>query len=253
MGNFASYSNMQDLMTAIGQKFAAVNGAYVFKGSKTFAQLPDTLTESMTGYTYNMTEEFTTDSRFVEGSGKKYPAGTNVTVANVSSTTTADMKFDVVGSFVDVDALEAAIQAVSDMIATEFDATEAYAAGDLVVYDGDLYKFTASHAAGAWTGSDASEVTVADLIDAITSNISSIEATIGKILDDIADEFDSATAYSSGDVVIYDGDLYKFNADKAAGNWDSTKVTAVTVVDLINAAEPEELTSEQVTALIALL
>lgn len=253
MGNFVSYANAESLMTAIGQKFAALSGAYIFKGSSTFANLPSSLTEAMTGYVYNMSEEFTTDSRFIEGAGKTYPAGTNVAVANVSSTSTADMKFDVIGSFVDVAAIYAAIKAVSDMIAGEFDATESYAAGDVVVYDGDLYKFDSTHAAGAWTGSDATETTVEALIAAVVSNIASISATVAKLAADIADAFDATSTYSTDDVVMYNGDLYKFTADKTAGDWDSTKVTAATIVDLINAAEPAALTSEQVAALIALL
>lgn len=39
----------------------------------------------------------------------------------------------------------------------EFSAATAYAKGDEVVYDGKLYVFTAAHAAGAWTGTDAEE------------------------------------------------------------------------------------------------
>lgn len=35
-----------------------------------------------------------------------------------------------------------------------FSATVAYTAGDIVVYNGRLYVFTADHAAGAWTGTD---------------------------------------------------------------------------------------------------
>ena len=45
-------------------------------------------------------------------------------------------------------------------IADEFSASESYSAGDYVIYDGKLYLFIADHAAGAWTGTDATEVTV---------------------------------------------------------------------------------------------
>lgn len=38
-----------------------------------------------------------------------------------------------------------------------FSTADAYAKGDEVVYDGKIYKFTAAHAAGAWTGTDAEE------------------------------------------------------------------------------------------------
>ena len=46
--------------------------------------------------------------------------------------------------------------------ATPFSAETAYSAGEYVVYNGQLYCFTEAHAAGAWTGSDASACTMAD-------------------------------------------------------------------------------------------
>lgn len=39
----------------------------------------------------------------------------------------------------------------------EFSATTAYAVGDEVSYNGNLYRFTAAHAAGAWSGTDVEE------------------------------------------------------------------------------------------------
>ena len=49
------------------------------------------------------------------------------------------------------------------------------------------------------------------------------------------------------------GLYYKFKVDHAAGAWDATEVDSVTVADLIQAAEPDSLTSAQITALLALL
>ena len=254
MGNFVSYSNATDLMTAIGQKFAALSGAYIFKGSSTFANLPAQLTDAMTGYVYNMSEEFTTDSRFIEGAGKKYPAGTNVAVANVGSVSTPDMKFDVIGAFVDVDAIMDAIKDVSDMISEEFDDTAAYAIGDIVVYEGALYKFKAAHAAGAWAAADVDEVTVDDLIKALEASIATVSGRVNTVVGDLADAFDSTQAYAIGDVVTYQDGLYKFKAAHTASDpWSSSEVDAVTVESLISSAEPDELTSAQVDALIALL
>ncbi len=45
-------------------------------------------------------------------------------------------------------------------IAPGFDETAVYAAGDYATYGGKLWRFTADHAAGAWDGTDAEEVTV---------------------------------------------------------------------------------------------
>ena len=227
--NFVSYADATELMTAIGTKFKALNGAYVIRGNSTFANLPTVLTAAMNGYVYNVTDDFTTTSDFVEGAGKKYPAGTNVVIANIgavtysavtpegtedpsaegwyeesggvytlSEDTTVDgsktyyeavtsvnMKYDVIGEFVDVEALETAIQNVSDMITGEFDETLDYAAQDIVVYEGKLYQFKAAH-----------------------------------------------------------------DADDP---WDADNVDERTVVELISSAEPASLTTEQITALIALL
>ena len=77
MANFVSYANAQQLMGAIGNKFASLTGAYIPRGSSTFAQLPATVTSSMLGYVYNVSDDFTTDARFIEGAGKDYPAGSN--------------------------------------------------------------------------------------------------------------------------------------------------------------------------------
>ena len=50
-------------------------------------------------------------------------------------------------------------------------------------------------------------------------------------LTDLADAFSDEQAYSTGDYVTYDGDLYRFTSNKSAGAWDSTKVTQITVAD----------------------
>ena len=60
-------------------------------------------------------------------------------------------------------------------IANEFSTSAAYAAGDYVYYQGNLYRFTAAHAAGAWAGTDATQVKlggdVSDLKSAFESEV----------------------------------------------------------------------------------
>lgn len=51
-------------------------------------------------------------------------------------------------------------------------------------------------------------------------------------LDDFED-FDEKTAYQKGDIVRYEGKLYKFTANKDAGEWDATKVEQTNVVSII--------------------
>jgi len=234
--NFVSYSNATELMQAIANKFATLSGAYIFKGSIDFDALPETVTESMVGFVYNINEEFTTDARFIEGAGKVYPAGTNVSIANVSDDPeNPELLFDVIGNFIDVAAIYDAIQDVSDMIAAEFDVTAAYTTGDLVVYEGALYKFTSDHAAGAWSSADVAATTVDDLIDAVNVRIDGAVANIADIIANFADEFDATQAYSIGDVVVHGAKLYKFTADHAIGAWSDSDVTEVTVDELIAA------------------
>lgn len=90
--------------------------------------------------------------------------------------------------------------------ARDFSTTRAYAAGDLVMYGGVLYRFTASHSAGAWTGSDAAAVD------------QSVEQELTRIMAG-ADNARKATAYA-GTVVFapsqISGTRYKYvftNAD----------------------------------------
>lgn len=202
--NFVSYANATELMASIAAKLKSQTGAYKIRGTSTFANLPSVLTESMNGYVYNVTDAFTTDARFIEGAGKKYPAGTDVVIIDNSSyaavtpvgsenpltegwyeivsgeyiaTTdtavdpnktyyakTVDMRYNVGVGFIDVDGIEAEIASVRDMITDEFDATKPYAVGDVVIYQGVLYKFTSPHTAGAWAPAEVTSTTVADLI-----------------------------------------------------------------------------------------
>lgn len=55
--------------------------AYKASGSVYFADLP-ALDASRQGNVYNIKDDFTTTSDFVEGSGKDYPAGTNVAIVS---------------------------------------------------------------------------------------------------------------------------------------------------------------------------
>ena len=65
-------------------------------------------------------------------------------------------------------ASEAAALAAAGNLAPEFDENSNYNAGDYVLYEGGLYRFTANHPAGAWTGSDAALVTIASTLATVT-------------------------------------------------------------------------------------
>lgn len=80
---------------------AALTSAIVPKGTVTYANLP-TPAKANLGYMYNVSDEFTTDARFVDGAGKKYAAGANVYVVAVTTGGSTEYKFDVFMGFVDL-------------------------------------------------------------------------------------------------------------------------------------------------------
>ena len=332
MSNFLEYSQATTLVTKIDQRIDALGGAFILKGSVAFANLPaaGAMTASTVGNVYNVTDEFTTDSRFVEGTGKVYPAGTNVAIVDIGTAGSPDIKYDVLAGFIDVagildriddtqdiiaeafdstkayaigdvvvyedalykfkaahaagawssadvdavtvigyvDAKDSAIagtvtavdqrvDAAFDAIAEEFDASESYDAGDVVVYNDVLYQFTSAHAAGAWTGSDVNSIDVISYVDAadsaLNTNIEAVDDRVDDVVENIADAFSASAAYAIGDVVVYGDTLYKFKAAHAAGAWIGTDADAVTIESLIDAAEPDALTEAQMTALLAIL
>ena len=59
-------------------------------------------------------------------------------------------------------------------VAPIFDATAAYAAGAYCNYNGQLYQFDDAHAAGAWTGEDATAVTLSQILGENGEDISTL-------------------------------------------------------------------------------
>lgn len=99
-------------------------------------------------------------------------------------------------------------------IAPLFSPNSAYTKGDCVIHEAVLYKFTANHAAGAWTGNDAEAIEVADRLN--------------KISDSVALEFNASTSYTAGQYVYRNGVLYRFTSDHT-GAWTGTDAEVVTV------------------------
>lgn len=52
--------------------------------------------------------------------------------------------------------------------------------------------------------------------------------------DEVAPEFNNTTAYSTGELVYKDGQLYKFDSYHAAGAWDASEVSPTTVAAEFN-------------------
>ena len=60
-----------------------------------------------------------------------------------------------------------------------------------------------------------------------------IAASDTAMLGNIAADFSTAKAYTAGDYCVYEGELYVFTADKAAGAWDASVVSKVSISDVL--------------------
>lgn len=78
---------------------------------------------------------------------------------------------------------------------------------------------------------DPGEITldVQDLIADIDSAVASIPSSYSSLLSTIAPTFSSSTAYAAGQYVWYNGTLYRFTADHAAGTWTGTDAASVVI------------------------
>lgn len=115
--------------------------------------------------------------------------------------------------------------AIDTDIAPVFKSTDTYHAGDLVYYRNKLYVFNVDHT-GAWAAAD---VTATDVSGAMNA------ALAGKAdYADIAGAFSAETSYTAGDLVIYNGIIYRCTNDHT-GDWDADDFSATTIGAEINA------------------
>lgn len=272
--NFVSFENEEILIKKIGDKFKALGGAYVPRGSIAFVNLPTVFTKAMRGYAWNITDDFTTDARFIEGAGKKYFAGENVIV--VDNSTTAYNEVTPTG--------------------TENPKDEGW-------YErsgsAEPYTYTATTDETVDTGKTYYEEVVAEAyaLDVIGNfiNVDGLEEEIKAVKDMITDEFSAEKDYAKGDIVIHDNKLYQLDHDYEAYSevtptgtenpsdegwyefdgtdytlstdttvdstktyytlheWNSSIATHTTVAELIQNAEPDSLTTKQLNSLLAIL
>ena len=82
-----------------------------------------------------------------------------------------------------VEAIVSDTENMVENLAKPFSTSNNYNAGDYVIYNGLLYKFTANHSAGAWTGSDAIQKTAMDDVTFIKDVIK--EYNVYNICDDL--------------------------------------------------------------------
>lgn len=92
------YATATNVNTLISQ---AVSTVYTPKGSLAdISTLTALATSGKVGDVYNISSEFTTTNVFIEGIGKKYPAGTNIVLVEVEG----EKKWDVLAGSVDLSA-----------------------------------------------------------------------------------------------------------------------------------------------------
>ena len=69
------------------------------------------------------------------------------------------------------------------IIADDFSTSTSYEIGDYVIYNDLLYRFTADHAAGAWVGTDAVSVQLAEDVSLLKSALNALGLSVvnGKV------------------------------------------------------------------------
>ena len=153
---------------------------YKPQGSIAFSALPATPSADTCGFVWNITNDFTTDSRFIEGAGKQYSAGANVGVIEQNSA----YYYDVLGNIVDL--------------------------SNYAQIDGNYQSMTVGHATSADTASEADTAGNATQLGGVsasqyaTINGSYANMSVGAAVK--AGKVENAlTIVQNGDTVTYDG------------------------------------------------
>lgn len=196
--NDSDFQTGTQVQTAINAKIAS---AYKPAGSKTAAELTNALLVAANeGFVYNMSEGFTTTTDFLEGSGKTFPAGTDVAVVvdtPAADETPATYKFNVMAGFVDTSGL--------------MDKVSSANAGNLVGMDAN---------GNATNSGIAADDVVTKVAGGTTGNITTLTAD-GKIQDGgkaIGDMALRDTSATTGNVAKFDANGDPVDAGFAAAN-----------------------------------
>ena len=121
-------------------------------------------------------------------------------------------------------------------LADDYSVTNTYEIGDYVVYGGKLYRCKVRAVTENWTAAHWDEVQIQSMLRALRAEIdarlSADEATITSLMENtVASVFSATKAYSAGDYAIYNGKLYRFTVDHAAGAWVGTDATVIVLGD----------------------
>lgn len=188
------------LTSSIAGKMAEASVARPFSASETYTKL-DVVTHD------NVLYRCTKDSRTGPWSDDDFD---QTTVEEVILATVEDAKDRI---------LEEVLEKAE--VAATFDAETPYWVGDLVFYDGALYRCIRDHEAGAFD-ENAFEVTTL-----------AYELFLKADLDELAPEFSTSATYAVGDLVTRDGRLYMCSLSHEAGAWSDQHFVASSVMDAL--------------------
>ena len=217
---------------------AAVAGALIPSGSIAFASLP-ALQKSNCNKIYNITDSFTTTSDFVEGADKSYPAGTNVAIINVGTASSPSYKYDTYTGTFDFSGFATKVSSATNGNFAGLDSN-----GNITDSGSKASDFLTSHqdisgkadkVTGATNGNLAGLDSNGNLTDSgskASDFLTAHQDISGKTdLGVIADIYSASAAYAVGDLVIYNGALYRCKTAIAspgeawtAAHWDATEV-----------------------------
>ena len=119
-------SAVEYLLIQLNEKIGPGGGSLRPSGSKQFSEL-GVPTEDQLGCIYNITDAFTSNQYFIDGSGKSYPAGTNVyCIVSKDPLTEEDTYWwDVFGASIDLSGYLTKTEASSTYL-TQTDAASTY-------------------------------------------------------------------------------------------------------------------------------
>lgn len=172
---------------------AQISSTYKAAGSIEFASLPE-LNALIEGKVYNVTDAFTTNENFVEGTGKSYPAGTNVVCIDIG---TDEFKWDVLAGMVDLSAYDTAEVAQGKIDIAKQAAIDA-AATDATQKANTAEQNAKSYADGLKTTIDESIALKADqsAVDSLSGKVTTVESELAKK----ANDADLATVAKTGKI-----------------------------------------------------
>lgn len=145
-----------------------------------------------------------------------------------------------IDSFADVETALAGKADLTDL-APAFSTATAYAVGQYVSYEGNIYKCTSAHSAGAWVAGDFTLVAVGSELSAINSNISTLESGLTNV--DVALSVPDGSGKNQLPMT-----LANLKARNTIGTWVDNVYTLGNVSCTVNTDSTGAVTSLQTTA-----